>query len=103
MLRFLIRTTVYAGFFSEQPRVHHLQVLYVITCKGSEWSDQVSNLWKEVNEAKTVEVFYLNLSKIFDKIYDTGKEKSRTWNQRYNKLEQKISRCKHIKVIIGRI
>lgn len=68
MLRFLIRTTVHAGFFSEEPRVHHLQVLYVITCKGSEWSDQVSNLWKEVNEAKTVEVFYLNLSKIFDKI-----------------------------------
>lgn len=68
MLSFLIRTTLHAGFFSEEPRVYHLQVLHVNTCKGSEWSDQVSNLRKEVNEAKAVGVFHLNLSKIFDKM-----------------------------------
>lgn len=68
MLRFLFRIIVHAGFFGEEPIVHHSQVLYVNTCKGSEWSDQVSNLRKEVNEAKPVGVFYPNLSKIFDRM-----------------------------------
>lgn len=53
---------------------------------------------KEVNEAKSVGVFYLNLSKVFDKnvTYDKTKEKSRTWNQCHNKLEQKKSRCRDV-------
>lgn len=79
MLRYLIRTKMYAGFLNEEPRVHHLQVLSVNSRKGSEWSDQMFNVRKEVNEAKTVGDLYLNLSKIVDKnaIYDTTKEKSR--------------------------
>lgn len=68
MLRFVISTKVYAGFLNEEPRIHHLQELYVSSCKGCEWSDQVFTMNKVVNEAKTVGVLYLSLSKIFDKM-----------------------------------